>query len=483
MMKSISVISNLMWKFGERISAQFVTLFVSIVLARLLSPSDYGAIALVTIFITIANVFVVNGFGTALIQKKQADNLDFSSVFYVNILFSLFLYAILFILSPYVASFYNMEILCPVMRVLSLRIPIAAINSIQQAYVSRNMMFKKFFFSTLFGTLLSGIVGCVMAYKGFGIWALVGQYLTNTTVDTIVLWFTVRWRPELKFSFSRVKVLLSYGWKLLLSGLLDTGYQQLRSLIIGKKYTSSDLAYYNQGQKYPELVVVNINTSISSVLFPAISQSQDNIEVVKGMTRRAIKVSSFIMWPLMVPLIIIASPLISIMLTDKWLECVPYLQIACFTYGFWPIHTANLEALKAIGRSDLFLKLEIAKKVIGITVLLISMNFGVLAIALSGILTTITSCFINAYPNTKILKYRYFEQFIDILSNMIVAILMGVLIYPIKFLISNKFLLILVQILLGMLIYIFLSRIFKLDSFYYIINLMKNKFKGSGSNE
>ena len=296
MMKSISVISNLMWKFGERISAQFVTLFVSIVLARLLSPSDYGAIALVTIFITIANVFVVNGFGTALIQKKQADNLDFSSVFYVNILFSLFLYAILFILSPYVASFYNMEILCPVMRVLSLRIPIAAINSIQQAYVSRNMMFKKFFFSTLFGTLLSGIVGCVMAYKGFGIWALVGQYLTNTTVDTIVLWFTVRWRPELKFSFSRVKVLLSYGWKLLLSGLLDTGYQQLRSLIIGKKYTSSDLAYYNQGQKYPELVVVNINTSISSVLFPAISQSQDNIEVVKGMTRRAIKVSSFIMW-------------------------------------------------------------------------------------------------------------------------------------------------------------------------------------------
>lgn len=474
-MKSSSVISNLIWKFGERISAQVVTLFVSIILARLLSPSDYGAIALVTVFITIANVFVVNGFGTALIQKKNADNLDFSSVFYANVLFSLVLYALLFVLSPYVASFYKMDILSPVMRVLSIRIPIAAVNSVQQAYVSRNMMFKKFFFSTLFGTLLSGIVGCLMAFKGFGIWALVGQYLTNTTVDTMVLWFTVRWRPELKFSLSRVKILLSYGWKLLLSGLLDTGYQQLRSLIIGKKYTSSDLAYYNQGQKYPELVVVNINASISSVLFPAISRSQDDINKVKSMTRRAINVSSFIMWPLMIGLMIIASPLISLMLTDKWLECVPYLQIACFTYGFWPIHTANLEALKAIGRSDLFLKLEIAKKIIGITVLLLSMNFGVLAIALSGVLTTITSCFINAYPNTKILKYKYSEQFKDILSNMAAAILMGILIYPIKYLIVNKFLLILVQVILGTIFYILLSKAFKLESFYYIINMVKER--------
>lgn len=471
------VISNFLWKFGERISAQFVTLFVSIILARLLSPSDYGAIALVTVFITIANVFVVNGFGSSLIQKKNADNLDFSSVFYVNILFSLFLYAILFVLSPYVASFYNMDILCPVMRVLSIRIPIAAINSIQQAYVSRNMMFKKFFFSTLFGTLLSGIVGCVMAYMGFGIWSLVGQYLTNTTVDTIVLWITVKWRPEFIFSFSRVKVLLSYGWKLLLSGLLDTGYQQLRSLIIGKKYTSSDLAYYNQGQKYPELVVVNINTSISSVLFPTISQIQDDIEKVKNMTRRAIKVSSFIMWPLMVGLMIVANPLISVMLTDKWLSCVPYLQIACFTYGFWPIHTANLEALKAIGRSDLFLKLEVCKKIIGITALLISMNFGVLAIALSGIVTTIISCFINAYPNTKILKYSYKEQFKDILSNMVVALLMGFIIYPIKFLIVNKILLILMQIIAGIIMYFTFSIVFKLDSFYYIINMIKNKLR------
>lgn len=474
-MKSKSVISNLIWKFSERICAQIVTLFVSIILARLLSPDDYGAIALVTVFITIANVFVTNGFGNALIQKMNADSLDFSSVFYVNFVFSLVLYGLLFLLSPYIARFYNMEILCPVMRILSIRIPIAAINSVQQAYVSRNMMFKKFFFSTLFGTLLSGILGCIMAYQGFGIWALVGQYLTNTTTDTIVLWFTVKWRPKLEFSFIRVKALLSYGWKLLLSGLLDNGYQQLRSLIIGKRYSSSDLAYYNQGQKYPELAVVNINASISSVLFPAISQNQDDITRVKSMTRRAIKVSSFIMWPLMFGLMIIANPLISIILTDKWLPCVPYLQIACFTYGFWPIHTANLEALKAIGRSDLFLKLEIVKKIIGIILLLISMNYGVMAIALSGIITTIISCFINAYPNTHILNYKYLEQFSDILPNMFTSIFMGVLIYPFKYIITSKFFLIVCQVSIGTMIFILLSIIFKLEPFHYILNMIKTR--------
>lgn len=472
-MKSRSIFVNLFWKFGERISAQLVTLLVSIVLARLLSPEDYGAIALVTVFITIANVFVSNGFGSALIQKKDADNVDFSSVFYVNVAFSLLIYICLYAMAPFVADFYNNDLLSPVMRVLSLRIPVAAINSIQQAYVSRNMMFKKFFFSTLFGTILSGIVGCVMAYQGFGIWALVGQYLTNTTVDTIILWFTVKWRPNLVFSFHRVKTLISYGWKLLASGLLDTGYNQLRSLIIGKKYSSSDLAFYNQGQKYPELVVVNINASISSVLFPAISSNQDDKSLVKSMTRRAIRISSYIMWPMMFGLMLVAKPLVSLILTDKWLPCVPFLQIACFTYGFWPIHTANLEAIKAIGRTDLFLKLEIIKKVIGLAILLLSMNYGVLAIAMSGIITTFTSCFINAYPNTQILNYKYREQFGDILPHMFVALLMCIIVYPLKFIFANDFLLMGSQIVAGGLVYIGLSVIFKLDSFYYIADILK----------
>ena len=356
------VFSGLFWKFGERISAQLISLIVSIVLARLLSPDDYGAVALVMVFITIANVFVASGFGNALIQKKNADNLDFSSVFYLNIALGLVLYAVLFFASPAIASFYNMPVLSPALRVLGIRIVVASVNSVQQAYVSRHMLFKRFFWSTLFGTLVSGVVGITMAYHGFGVWALVAQYLTNTCTDTIVLWFTVKWRPIFRCSLERAKGLFSYGWKLLVSALLDTGYKQLRSLIIGKKYTSADLAYYNQGDKYPGLIVNNINTSISSVLFPAMSQFQDDRERVKQMTRRAIQISSYIMWPMMIGFAVVAEPFVSLVLTDKWLPCVPFIRIFCFTYGLYPIHTANLQAINALGRSDLFLRLEIIKK-------------------------------------------------------------------------------------------------------------------------
>lgn len=469
------ILTNLFWKFGERISSQLVTFIVSIVLGRLLSPDVYGEIALVTVFITIAEVFATSGFGNALIQKQNADNIDFSSVLYFNFVFSIVLYLIIYYFSPFIAEFYSIDSLTPVLRILALRIPIASINSVQQAYVSRNMMFKKFFYSTLFGTIFSGIVGIVMAYSGYGIWALVGQYLVNTIVNTIVLWFIVDWKPELVFSWKRLSTLISYGWKLLLSSLLDNGYNQLRSLVIGKKYSSSDLAFYNRGQQYPQLVVVNINSSISSVLFPAIAQNQDNLSIVKSMTRRAIKTSSYIMWPLMIGLIIVSKPLISFMLTDKWLPCVPYLQIACFTYAFWPIHTANLEALKAIGRSDIFLKLEIIKKTVGILLLIFSMNYGVMAIASSQIIATFISCFVNAYPNQKLLNYKYVDQMKDMLPGFFLSCIMGLIITPISLIVENNILLIVLQVCCGAIIYFILSKIFNLESFTYLIKIIKRK--------
>lgn len=469
-----TVVKNLIWKFSERILAQVVTFIVSIILARLLSPSEYGTIALVMVFITIADVFVNAGFGNALIQKLNVDNLDYSSVLYVSIFSSVIIYSFLFFMSPHIANFYNNKSLELVLKVLSLRIPIAAFNSVQQAYVSKNMLFKRFFFSTLFGTILSGIIGCLMAYKGFGIWALVAQYLINTIIDTLVLWFTVKWRPILAFSLKRVKTLFSFGWKLLVSGLIDTGYSQLRSLVIGRKYTASDLAYYNRGQQYPQLVVANVNTSISSVLFPVISKNQENLYTVKKMTRRAIKTSSYVMWPLMFGLAIISKPLVLLMLTDKWLPCVPYLQIACFNYAFWPIHTANLEAIKAIGRSDWFLKLEIIKKIVGVSLLFFSMNFGVIAIALSMIISTLFCSFINAYPNSKALEYNYGEQLKDMLPAFLLSIFMSIVIYPIGFVIDNPLLLIVIQIIIGSIVYIVLSHMLKLETYAFIINMLKS---------
>lgn len=473
-----TVLSGLFWKFGERITAQFVSLLVSIILARLLSLDDYGTVALIMVFITIANVFVSSGFGNALIQKKNADNLDFSSVFYINIAVSLVLYAVIFMCAPFVASFYKMPVLSPALRVLAIRIPVAAINSIQHAYVSRNMLFKRFFWSTLFGTLLSGVVGIIMAYKGFGIWALVAQYLTNTCTDTVVLWFTVKWRPILACSFERAKPLIKYGWKLLVSNLIDTGYIQLRSLLIGKIYTSEDLASYNQGEKYPQVLSVNINSSIGSVLFPAMSQFQNDKNKIKEITRRSIQVCSYVIWPMMIGIAAVAEPLIRLLLTDKWLSCVPFLRIFCFTYGLYPIHTANLQAVNALGRSDLSLKLEVIKKIMGFTVLAMTISLGPLAIAAGLIVTGILSTFINSFPNRKLLDYKYIEQLKDILPSFGLALFMGVCAYCISFFGMPDLITLIVQAAVGAAIYIGSSKILRFASFEYLYGMVKSMLAG-----
>ena len=469
-------ISGLLWKFAERTGAQAITFILSIILARLLSPSDYGAIAILLVFITIADVFVNAGFGSALIQKKDADNLDFSSVFYFSFLFSVFIYAVIYLAAPFVAGFYNMPVLQSTLQVLALRIPVAAINSVQQAYVSRNMQFKKFFYSTLSGTAASAVVGITMAYNGYGIWSLVGQYLSNAVVNTIVLFSVINWRPQLMFSFQRLKRLFSYGWKLLLSGLLDSGSQSLNSLLIGKFYTPADLAFFDTGKKFPMVIVTNINSSISSVLFPALASEQDEPERVKAHTRKAIQMSSYIMWPMMLGMAACADNIVSLVLTDKWLPAVPYLQIACITYGLWPIHTANLQAINAMGRSDIFLKLEIIKKVIGVTALLISIPYGVLAIALTGVITGIISTFINAYPNGYLLNYKYWEQVKDILPSILCASVMALVVYFIGNFAEDIYSKLLIQIVVGILSYVFISKLFKLESFEYIIALIKQKF-------
>lgn len=472
------MLSNFFWKFFECTSAQIITFVLSIILARILSPNDYGTIAIVLVFITIADVFVNAGFGNALIQKKDADDLDFSSVFYFSFVFSAFVYIVIYVAAPVIAIFYSMPILENTLRVLALRIPIAAINSVQQAYVSRNLQFKKFFFSTLIGTFSSAIIGITMAYCGYGIWALVGQCLSNSIINTIVLFSIIEWHPKLIFSFLRLKKLFDYGWKLLLSGLIDTGYNSLNSLLIGKFYTPSDLAFFDTGKKFPMTIVNNINSAISSVLFPVLASEQDDLEQVKMHTRRVIQISSYIMWPMMLGMAACADNIVRIVLTDKWLPVVPYLQIACITYGLWPIHTANLQAINAMGRSDIFLKLEIIKKVIGIIALMIGLQYGVIAIALSGIVTGIISTFINAYPNGYLLKYRYWEQIKDVLSSFFCAVVMSVAVYFSSRMVKNIFLELLLQIGIGVIVYILLSYILRLEPLKYLINNIIYKKKG-----
>lgn len=470
-------LTNLFWRFAERSGAQIIQFIVSIVLARILNPEVYGTIALVVIFTQILQVFVDSGLGNALIQKLDADDLDFSSVFYFNVGLCLVLYLLMFLSAPYISKFYGNNDLTLIIRVLSLIIIISGVKNVQQAYVSKTLQFKKFFFSTLGGTIVSAIVGIVIALNNGGVWALVAQKLVNLMVDTIVLWITVGWRPKLMFSANRLVKLISYGWKLLASTLLDTVYNNLRQLIIGKLYTKSELAYFNQGKQFPSIIVTNINASIDSVLLPVMSSEQNYQIRIKSMTRRAIKTSIYLMAPLMIGLMVIADSLVEILLTQKWNFAVIYLRIFCVTFMFYPIHTANLNAIKAMGHSGLILRLEIIKKITGCLILFLSIRYGVLVMAYSMLIESVISQIINATPNKKLLDYGYIEQVKDIFPSIFQAIIMGGIIYPIRLLNINNVYVLCIQIILGGIIYILVSYISKNESFTYLLNVISPSLK------
>jgi len=473
------VFSGLIWTFFERIASQSFTLLLSLVLARLLSPNDFGLIAIVMVFISLADVFITSGFGNSLIQKKDADNLDFSSVFYFSIVLSCVLYIILFITAPYISAYFEMQDLDMVMRVLGLYLPIIGFNIVQQAFVSKNMMFKKFFVSTLIGTLISAFIGIIYALYGGGVWALVAQRLSSAMINTIVLWRIIKWRPSLEYSFVRMKGIISYGWKLLASSLIASLSENLTNLVIGKKFSSQDLAFYTQGSTYPRQIGTNINNTISKVLFPVLSEYQDDLLKMKLMMRRSIKTGTYILTPMLIGLAVTAEPLVKLLLTERWIEVVPFIQIFSVYYIFIPIHTINLQAIKAIGRSDLFLKLEIIKRIIGLIILFITVVFfdSVIIIALGMIIQTLISCFINSYPNKGLLNYGYYEQLCDIAPNVTISIFMGIFIFSMSLFKLNSIILLILQVIFGVIVYIFISYLFKLDSFKYIRNSILGQIK------
>ena len=468
------VMSGFIWRLFERVGAKGVELIVSLVLAKMLDTELFGSIVLVLVVINIMQVFVDSGLGNALIQKKDSDNKDFSTVFFFNIVFCAVLYTILYFTAPYFAAFYDDLSLTPVIRVLGLTVVISGVKNVQIAYVSKTMQFKRFFFSTLGGTIFAAIAGLVLAYNGYGIWAIVVQSVSNTAIDTVILWITVKWKPEFYFSFKRLKILFAYGWKLLVSQLLDTGYAQLRSLIIGKKYTKDDLAYYDRANQFPGFITANINTSIDSVLFPAMSDVQDDKERVKSMTKRAMKTSIFLMAPMMAGLSCCARPIVKLLLNETWLPLIPYMIVLCISYTFYPLHTANLNAIKALGRSDKFLILEIIKKAVGMVLLLVSMWYGVMAIAISLLVSDIICQIINSWPNKKLINYGYFEQLKDITPSIILAWVMGGIVYCVSFLGLNDILTLVIQIPLGVAIYTLGAKLFKMESFDYLLVVIKS---------
>ena len=474
-----SVLSGVFWKFAERVGAQAVSLIVSIVLARLLAPSEYGAISLVMVFITIANVFVTSGFGTALIQKKDADDIDFSTVFYFSLIFTTLLYVIMFFSAEFIADFYEMPILKPVFRVLSLSIVIMGINSVQQAYVSREMIFKKFFYATIIGTIISAVVGITLAYHGFGVWALVAQTLTNNVIDTIVLQLTIQWRPIKAFSLNRLKMLFTYGWKLLVQSVVLQLYSSLRSLIIGKIYTPADLAFYTKGNQFPDLISTNIDSAINTALFPAMSKEQESIERVKMMARKTTQVTSYVMNPILIGFASVAESFITLLLTEKWLPCVPYLRICCIALLFRPPQTAILQAIKAVGRSDSVLKVDFPIRIVALALLLVSIRFGIIYLALSEVLITVFGTVLYVIMSHKIINYGAREVCADFLINTSLAMVMGIITWAVgKILPLSSIAVLPIQVVVGVIVYLLLSIITNNTSFKYVLNTLK-EIKGS----
>ncbi len=475
--------SGLVWKFSERAGAQLVTLVVSIFLARILTPDDYSVVSIVTIFFTFANVFISSGFNTALIQKKKVDLRDYSSVLYISLSLSLLIYAVLFFTAPALANLYSLPILIPVIRVMGLTLIINAFKSILCAYISATLQFKKFFFSTLVGTVVSAFVGIALALNGAGPWALVAQQMTNTTIDTLVLLITTRVHFGFKFSFSRVKRLIDYGWKILASSLISTAYDEINPLIIGIRFSGADLSFYTKGKSFPSLISNTVNDTFSAVLLPVMSKLQDDMNAVLNYTRRFMKISSYIIFPLMIGFLAVSDNFVSVILTDKWLSASIYIKIFALSYMFNIIQNGNLQAIRAIGRSDIVLILEIAKKGIYFLVILGFVLFtdSPILLAVSFIINTVFATVINTFPNRKLIGYKYRLQIMDLLKNFICATLMGVIVYSMNFLSINKLFLLALQVLTGAIVYILLSVITKNENFYYFYNFLI-KFLKKGNN-
>ena len=471
------VAKGVFWKLLENGGAQGIQFVIAILLARMLTPAEYGVVGIIMIFITIANVFVQSGFGTALVQKKQADEMDFSSVCYFEIVLAAGMYGILYLAAPVIASYYEIEELRAIVRVLAVVLFPGAVISVQTAYVSRKMEFRGLFLSTLAASVISGAVSIWMAYKGYGVWAMVGQQVMYYGALMMALFLTVSWKPARMYSMERVREMFGFGWKLLCASLLDTIFNNLYGLLIGKIYNEELLGSYNRGEQFPKLIATDLGMAIQAVLLPAFSSRQEDVVRVRQMVRQAIRLSSFVTLPMLLGMFAVADTMVEVLLGEKWLDCVPFLRIMCISYCFWPIHITNLQAINAMGRSDIFLRLELVKKGLSLVALGVGMCFSVYGMVMIKAVQDFLCTFVNAAPNRKLLGYRIRQQWMDVMPSAGLSFVMCILVMTVGRLFGEMVPLVrlTVQIGCGAVVYTGLAWLFKMDSFWYLARLIIRK--------
>ncbi|MEG1525558.1 MAG: lipopolysaccharide biosynthesis protein [Clostridia bacterium] len=468
-------ISGLFWKLMENGGTQGIAFLTSIVLARLIDPANYGVLSLTVIFTSIASVFVQRGFSLSLVQKKDADETDFSSVFYFSLVLALVLYLSLWISAPWIADFYHTPQVKQVLRAISLILVFGAVTSVQNAIIMREMAFRQRFIASVVSVVLSGTVGITMALLGFGVWALVAQQLLDSLIMCVGLSIATGWFPKRLFSFKQLGGLFSFGWKLLVSSLLETIYSDVSGLIIGRRYSPAMLAHYDKGRKFPQLIGTNLSGAIQAAMFPTFSVAQDDHERLRAMVRRSVAISAFVTFPLIAGLGAVGTPLIRLVLTEKWMPCVPFLQVFCITFALYPIDATVLQAINALGRSDLYLKLEIAKKIAGILLIFAAVYWldTPIALAWALALTAVLSVLLNAIPIKRLIGYRYGMQLRDLLPSLGLSIIMGTAVYAVSFLGFSDWLALCIQIPLGAVLYAGIAWIMKMESFTYLIKSMQ----------
>lgn len=469
-------ITSAAWKFAERIIAQGVSLIVAIVLARLLDPSDYGIVSIVTIFFTFGNVIIAGGLNTALIQKKDSDAQDYTIVLLLSVSISVIIYVVLFFSAPVIATLYKKTELISIFRVMGLVLPINAIKSVVCAYISSTLQFRKFFLATIGGTVASAIVGIYMALNGFGAWSLVAQQMTNTIIDTVILIIFTRVPLTKNVNLRRIGPLFSYGWKILLSSLIDTTYNEINPLFIGLRFSSADLSFYTKGKMFPSTISTITNNTLSSVLFPVLTKVQDDKDRLLNYVRQFIRISSFFVFPLMLGFFAVSDKFVSVVLTDKWQPASLYIKIFCFSSMFDMIASGNCHAIKAIGRSDIFLRMEIIKKISYFIILgvLIAFSNSPVVLALGIVGCTFISIIVNTFPNRYLIGYSYDKQIQDLGPNFLTSLLMCILVMLIGKIHLNSIVLLVIQIISGVIIYVFACSVSRNPTFKHVLGEAKN---------
>lgn len=478
-MKKKTIISSLVYKFTERLLVKGLGLIISVILARLLSPDDFGQLALLAVFINLSQTIIQSGMNTALVQSKEIDETDYSTVFYLSFGLAIILVIVLFFCAPAISLMYESETLIAPLRVYALSLLFGAFNSVQVAKLQREMKFKATMIASLIATVISGTVGITLAYLGAGIWSLVFYNFANIVCSCFTMLLAAKWFPVPVFSMKRAKTLFNYGGKMFVSAMLYSLYNDVRTLLIGKKFSTEDLGYYNRGQQFPGIISSTLDTSIQSVMFPALSSVQDQVAVVRAMQKKSLGLGALIAFPVMIGLALIAEPFIEILLTEKWLPCVIYMQYLCLADASVTLCSSNLVAIKSVGRSDIYMYLEIVRRILMLIVLTISVVcfHSVEAIAIGYLISAWLDAIVIAIPMKKVTGYGLLDQIKGLWKIGLATLLMGIAVIAVNQIVLSAAASLIVSIVTGGIVYIISCWLLREENFKYVIHTIKDIFK------